>query len=128
MTISRFSILFRDYGAIVLFGITIATIVLGPLILLTWPLGFFLTFKRVGKIRNVFVIGQVVESVLTQKRRTRGEWILRYQYSYDGGFYEAVNIVVGWNLYGIKVGDRLEAVVNPKDPKQAYLVKLYSRS
>jgi hypothetical protein len=121
----RFKVIFRDYWSAILFGVSIATIVLGPFALLTLPIGLFLTFRRVGKIRKVIADGQPVDAILTRKRRAKGEWILRYQYAFDGGRYEAVNVVLGWNLYGIKVGDRLDAFVNPKKPTQAYLAKLY---
>lgn len=121
----RFSVISRDYWSAILLGISLATIVLGPFALLTIPVGFFFTFRRVGTIRKVLADGKPVEAVLTYKRRAKGEWILRYQYFFDGKAYEAVNVVIGWNLYGIKVGDRLDAVVNPTKPTQAYLTKLY---
>jgi hypothetical protein len=121
----RFQIICRDYWSAILFGVSLATIVLGPIALLAIPVGLFLTFRRVGRIRNVIADGKPVDAVLIYKRRSTGEWILRYQYIFDGGRYEAVNVVIGWNLHGIKVGDRLDAVVNPTKPTQAYLTKLY---
>ncbi|OKH43820.1 hypothetical protein NIES2101_29575 [Calothrix sp. HK-06] len=121
----RFKVIFRDYWSAILFGVSLATIVLGPFALLTIPIGLFFAFRRVGKIRKVIADGKPVDAILTYKRRSKGEWILRYQYAFDGSVYEAVNVVIGWNLYGIKVGDRLNAFVNPTKPTQAYLAKLY---
>ncbi|MBD2464481.1 hypothetical protein H6G89_26090 [Oscillatoria sp. FACHB-1407] len=100
------------------------SIILGPIALLTIPIGIFLLLKRVGTIRRVFAEGVPVEAILVQKRLSRGEWILRYRYSYGSDVYEVVNYVVGWSL-GIQRGDRLEAVVNPKKPTQAFLTTLY---
>ncbi|MEP1076339.1 hypothetical protein NDI52_13130 [Leptolyngbya sp. PL-A3] len=84
-----------------------------------------MTFRRVGMIRKVIADGTPVDAVLTFKRWKKGEWIVRYQYVFDGSLYESVNVVIGWNLYGMKVGDRLTAFVNPTKPTQAYLAKLY---
>jgi len=121
----RFAVIFRDYWSTILFFVSLGSIVFIPFSLLTVPLGLFFTFRRVGMIRKVIADGVPVDAVVTQKRYRKGEWILRYQYAYDGSLYEAVNVVIGWNLYGMKVGDRLTAVVNPTKPTQAYLTKLY---
>lgn len=121
----RFKVIFRDYWSSILFGISLASIVIFPVGFLTLPLGLFITFRRVGTIRKVLADGKPVDAVLTYKRRSKGEWILRYQYAFDGKLYEGANVVIGWNLYGMKVGDRLDAFVNPTKPTQAYLAKLY---
>ncbi|MBD1909660.1 hypothetical protein [Leptolyngbya sp. FACHB-16] len=121
----RFSVIFRDYWSAILFSVSLASIVFIPFCLITVPLGLFLTFRRVGMIRKVIADGTPVDAVLTFKRWKKGEWIVRYQYVFDGSLYESVNVVIGWNLYGMKVGDRLTAFVNPTKPTQAYLAKLY---
>jgi len=123
----RFAVIFRDYWSTILFFVSLASIVLIPFWLLTVPLGLVFTFRRVGMIHKVIADGIPVDAAITQKRYRKGEWIVRYQYAFDGNLYEAVNVVIGWNLYGMKVGDRLTAVVNPIKPTQAYLAKLYMK-
>lgn len=119
-------IVFTDYLCCIFFFVAIACtifFVLG----FTVPVAVicaFLLYRRVRMIRDVFSKGVSATALITHKKCVKGEWLLRYVYSYDNTTYERANCVVRtWVRLG--KGDRTEVFVNPKKPTQAFLTAFY---
>ncbi|MDF2387715.1 hypothetical protein JMG10_40100 [Nostoc ellipsosporum NOK] len=123
---SFFRIVFTDYWCYLLFLLTVGCTICFfflftiPVALLT---GYFLA-KRIRLIRNVFNNGVAVTGLITKKRFQRGEWLLRYCYSYNGVDYECGNYIV---RFWVKLarGDRSEVYLNPNKPTEAFLSQFY---
>ncbi|HEY9761688.1 MAG TPA: hypothetical protein V6D07_04135 [Trichocoleus sp.] len=121
-----FKIVFTDYLCCILFFVAIACAIFFVL-KLTIPVAAIcglLLYRRVCMIRDVFSKGVSATALITQKKCVKGEWLLRYVYSYDNTTYERANCVVtDWVRLG--KGDRTEVFVNPKKPTQAFLTAFY---
>lgn len=121
-----FRIVFTDYWAFMLFLLTVSCticfffILTIPIALLT---GYFLV-KRIRMFCDVFGNGVAVTGLITKKRFTKGEWLLRYRYSYNGMDYESGNYIIKLWI-GLRVGDRVELYLNPSKPTQAFISQFY---
>ncbi|HEY9734897.1 MAG TPA: DUF3592 domain-containing protein [Trichocoleus sp.] len=121
-----FKIVFTDFWCCALFAVAITSAVFFVLVL-TVPLSVVaavLLIRRVNMIREVFTHGVSTTALITQKKYGKGEWLLRYAYSYDNVTYERGNYVIK-ALARLGKGDRTEVFVNPNKPKQAFLTAFY---
>lgn len=121
-----FRIVFTDFWCCALFCVAVTSAVFFVLVL-TVPLSVVaavLLLRRVNMIRDVFTHGVSTTALITQKKYGKGEWLLRYSYSYDNVAYERGNYVIK-ALSRLGKGDRTEVFVNPKKPKQAFLTAFY---
>ncbi len=82
------------------------------------------TVKRLGTVGSIVQDGNTVSATVTDKRRWKSSWIVKFNYTVDGVDYMGKNVLVGFNL-PFEMGSGVTVSYPRENPKKSFIKDIY---